>query len=43
MPPRLLAIADDVDSRLFLIAQHQAHRVALAFRERFALELPRRP
>src|SRR5205823_13576210 len=41
--PRLLAVGDDVDPGLFLVAQREAHRVALAFGERRALELPRRP
>ena len=40
---RLLAIGDDVDARVLLVEERQAHRVLLALRERVAFELPRRP
>ena len=43
MPARLLAVADDVDAGFLLVAQHEPDRVALAFGERVAVELPRRP
>ena len=40
---RLLAVGDDVDAGALLVAQHQAHGIALALGERLALEQPRRP
>ena len=43
MAARLLAVGDDVDARVLLVAQHEPHRIALAFGERVAFELPRRP
>jgi hypothetical protein len=43
MAPGLLAVGDDIDARVLLVEQRQADRVALALRQRVALELPRGP
>ena len=43
MPAGLLAVGHDVDAGVLLVAQHEAHRVALALGERVALEAPGRP
>jgi hypothetical protein len=43
MAARLLAVGDDVDVRGLLVAQDEAHRVALAFGQRRAFEPPRGP
>ena len=43
MRARLFAIADDIDARPFLHFERHAHRIALAFRELLAFQLPRRP
>src|SRR5437667_7751503 len=43
MLTRLLAIADDIDPRVFLLLQRQQGCVALCFEERLTLEAPRCP
>jgi hypothetical protein len=43
VPARLLAVGNDVDAGFLLHREHETHRVALAFGERIALELPWRP
>ena len=43
MLPRLLAIADDVDTAILLDLQREERRVALAFSERDAIEAPSGP
>src|SRR5688572_29743740 len=43
MPTSLLAVANDVDASLGLVAQHQPDRITLAFVKRIAFELPRCP
>src|SRR6185503_20361395 len=43
MAARLLAVAHDVDAGSLLVSDDEAHSVALAFGERIAFELPRRP
>ena len=43
MPPRLLAVGDDVDAGLLLVLEGQAHGIAPALLERRALETPGRP
>src|SRR6185437_221966 len=43
MAPRLLAVGDDVDAGMLLIEEREADGIALAFGERVAFELPRRP
>ena len=43
MPTGLLAVGDDIDSSLDLVAQHQTDRVAHALLPRLAFEAPRCP
>ena len=43
MAARLLAIGHDIDARVFLVEQREAHGVALSLLERVAFELPGRP